>query len=191
MYDYAGSEETEPMRGAPKNPNHKGKLQEQADKQHWGKVLYDHVGKIGQPHAQEFTVEATIVADGISYAARGIGNSKKEAEQNSALLLLQKVPISATKSTIEASLPENPISILNEMKQLGELKSSEFSCEEAGSVYDRSFTCLCIVTTRHGCELKDTAQGKTKQGARRAAASKVLDLLVKHGHGGESMETQE
>jgi ribonuclease-3 len=68
--------------------DHKSQLQEYAQR-HGDTVSYELVDATGPDHERTFTMEASF--DAIDRSARGVGRTKKAAEQEAASRLLQQV----------------------------------------------------------------------------------------------------
>ena len=67
--------------------DYKTQLQEKIQKQHSGQISYELIKEEGEAHLKRFTVRAML---GEKQIGIGIGNSKKEAEQNAAKAALKK-----------------------------------------------------------------------------------------------------
>jgi ribonuclease III len=68
--------------------DYKSALQENLQGEGRGPALYRVVGEAGPEHRKTFTVE---VDAGLGLAARGVGSSKKAAEQEAAKVLLERL----------------------------------------------------------------------------------------------------
>jgi ribonuclease-3 len=73
----------------------KSRLQELAAQQFEGGPRYE-IGDTGPDHAKEFT--AVVMLDGVAYG-RGIGRTKKEAEQAAASQALAGIPANESRNT--------------------------------------------------------------------------------------------
>lgn len=73
--------------GGRRTMDYKTQLQEKIQKQHSGQISYELIKEEGEAHLKRFTVRAMLSEKQMGI---GIGNSKKEAEQNAAKAALKK-----------------------------------------------------------------------------------------------------
>jgi ribonuclease R len=92
------------------------------------------------------------------------------AEQDASFLVTQ----SASSGKKADSSERNAIGILNEMKQLLLIQAATYDFQPFGPPHERTFTCLCAITSNDGKQIEGSGSGKTKQAAKEVAALEAM-----------------
>ncbi|GCE14632.1 double-stranded RNA binding motif domain-containing protein [Tengunoibacter tsumagoiensis] len=160
----------------PAQENAKGKLYELIA-QRKGEVDYRTLQMINPIHRPLFLIECEIVVNNDTLIAKGLGLTKKEADHHAADQLLQALSQINTSLVRPSNSADNPISILNEMKQRGKIQAVSYTYNEQGTPQDRSFSCLCSVTTLQGTVMSTSGNEASKKAATRSAAQQMITAL--------------
>jgi len=167
-----------PTAPTPATSNEKGRLLELAQAHRWSKPVFQESERIGPPHAPTFTIEATLIIDGSTYAATGTGTTKSQAEHEAARRLRGLLPTMEEKRPmVLAEVTTRAVSILHEMAQKQEIASVSSTYQQSGPSNEPTFLCTCVVIGLDGRETVTTGTGKTKKAAAQHAAEQAIAVL--------------
>jgi len=158
--------------------NEKGRLLELAQAHRWSKPVFRERERVGPPHAPTFTIEATLVINGNTYAATGTGTTKAQAEHEAARRVRELLPpLEENRLTAPAAAATRAVSILHEMAQKQEIASVTYEYQQSGPPNEPTFLCTCVVKGLDGRETVTTGTGKTKKVAALHAAQQIIAAL--------------
>lgn len=167
------------------NENFKGRLNEHCQQFGWPLPSFES-NSTGPSHAPFFTVLGTVVADRESIHETGQGRSKKDAEQDAARKLLDRVK--AINPSRPSPQPEhsplgdfvNPVGMVQEYAQTRKLPMPMYSFTTIPG--PKPIRCVGRAYLNEGSFIDAAADASSKADAKRAVAQQVAAALMVHAH---------